>query len=142
MRKRLFVFLFTVLAVFAIALPALAQERGRKSSEQQPAVRPSVSQQPSRQPSRSYSRQAPRSRPQVSRRPAPRSYHRPYYRSYYYPSYRYGGYGYGYYRGGYGYYRSDLTGLKFHLELVPKNEQEMVKRGIVSIDGAEDKNIK
>jgi hypothetical protein len=48
----------------------------------------------------------------------------------YYPSYGYGGY-YG------GYYRSVITGIKFNLDLVPKNELALVKKGIVSIDGAE-----
>lgn len=42
---------------------------------------------------------------------------------------------YGYSGGWYG--RADLTGLKFHLELIPLGERELVKRGIVLVDGAE-----
>ncbi|TSC74985.1 MAG: hypothetical protein G01um101430_665 [Parcubacteria group bacterium Gr01-1014_30] len=54
---------------------------------------------------------------------------------------RAGGYGYGGYGGyGYGYpYRVlwQAPGVKFHLELVPEDEIALVKRGIVTVNGAE-----
>ena len=121
--KKLFVILFTVF----LAVPAFAQTRGRGGSSAT---------------GRTASRPAPRPAPRVVVRPrvvvTRPYYYRPYYRSY---GYRY--YGGGYYGGyygdgyGYGYYRSHITGLKFNLDLVSKDERELVKKSIVQIDGAE-----
>ncbi len=108
MRKGSFVFFFMVLTA-SIAIPALAQERGRSNRHR-------------------------RQWPSVVVRPYS------YYQPYNYPSYQYyGGYCGGEYgrhlgfRIGNGYY----TGLKFDLELVRPEERDVVKRGIIMIDGAE-----
>lgn len=109
-------FLAVVMIMFFLTMSsANAQTRGRDSRPTQ---------------SRNYSRPAPRSarsRVVITRR----SSYRPYYRSYgygYYGGY-YDGYGYGYY------YRP--TGLKFNLDLIPKDERKLVKKGIVWVDGSE-----
>lgn len=79
------------------------------------------------------------SRSEIHRSSSRRSYHsRPRFHSYY-RNYGYGyysGYYSGYY-GRYGRYYMPATGIRFHLELVPKSEHKMVKRGIVTIDGSE-----
>lgn len=128
---------FLVLMVL-VAIPAMAQERGRSRTDSDQRPRSTVSRPAQSRPQVSRSRPAPRQRVVVVR-PSYRPYYRPYYRSYY------NGYGYygRYYGGGYyGYYsvpllRSYTTGLRFDLELIPKNEREMVKRGVVVVDGAE-----
>lgn len=138
---KLFVKLLTV--VFLVT-PALAQER-RSPNPPRQQPRPQVSRQQPSRPQLQVSRPAVRQAPRVVVQPraiVTRPYYRSYYRSYgrYYGGYGYGGYGYsgyGYGGYGYGYGRSFLTGLKFQLELVPKNERKMVEQGIVSVDGAE-----
>lgn len=84
--------------------------------------------------SRPQSRPVPM--PTPATRPAPRAAVRPapVVRRPVYSGNYYGYNSYNYYRD---YYNYPVTGLKFSLDLVPKGDQKLVKRGIVSIDGAE-----
>lgn len=116
MKKALFLVFLAV--IMLLGLPLEARERTERSDRtSQTEVRQSSS-------SRRY-----HSRPR-------RSYSRSYYRSYNY-SYYGGRYYSGYYGRRYGRYYIPTTGIRFHMELVPKGDREAAKRGIVTIDGSE-----
>ncbi len=144
-----------LLALLALCGPTVAAQRGGgRGNRSTPRPTVSTPRQFSHSSSRSASRPATRQgsvrRSAPAHRyhyPARRSYVRPY-RSYpsYYPSYSYPSYGYGYYGvgvgigyggyGGYG-YAVPITGIRFNMDLIPKNDRKVVERGIVTVDGSE-----
>ena len=80
---------------------------------------------------------APLANAQFSARAHVRIYRQRYYSPQTYSGYYGGGYyGGGYYGAPYGYVLP-ISGIRFHLELVPESDKKMVKRGIVHVDGAE-----
>lgn len=144
---------FPLLLAFLMAFGHIeaAQRGGRGNRSTARPMASSPRQQVSR-PARSASRPAPTVRQHSTHnrsyarhyRNAPvvrPAYVRPYRSPAYYPSY-YPSYGYGYGVGvGIGYgsygYANPITGIRFNMDLVPKNDRKVVERGIVTIDGSE-----